>query len=64
MKKKEYLCPEMVTVEVGVMDLLTGSFEEGETGGSGTGSGEGDPEDALAPLGLDFSPEKLLGLPF
>jgi len=51
--KKNYLTPDMETVEMKMESPLLG-FSEGEGGGSGTGSGTGNPEDSLSRL-LDDS---------
>ena len=45
MEKKKYEFPEMSIVKVELPNLLAGSFQEGETGGSGTGGGTGDGDD-------------------
>ena len=45
--KKNYEFPTLEVCEIEPLNLLTASMEEGETGESGTGSGEGDPSEGL-----------------
>lgn len=51
--KKNYLTLDMEIVEMKIVSPIMG-FSAGETGGSGTGGGTGNPEDSLSRL-LDDS---------